>query len=359
MKSPRRQPAEWTPHDAVWIGWPSAADLWEENLAPAQGEVAELIGAILFPDPNDEKGERMRGERVELLVRGEEARVAAEAMRLGLPDPTLVRLHEAPIGDVWLRDTGPIFVEDGAIGLTASAFRFNGWGGKYELPEDDRIAEIVAEKAGARLTRFDALIAEGGAIEIDGEGTVITTRQCLLNKNRNPGLSERDVEGVLREALGAERVIWLDEGMSGDHTDGHVDNLARFIAPGKVACMRPSGKDDPNAAIFAAIRKTLEASKDAMGRALEVIELPSPGRAEDEGEIVPASHMNFYIANHSLVMPSYGGLTGEDETALECLEILERHVDRPHFYAIDSTHLLSGGGSFHCISQQQPAKRPA
>lgn len=358
MKSPRRQPAEWTAHEAVWIGWPSAADLWEENLGPAQGEVAELIGAILFPDPNDEKGERMRGERVELLVRGEEARVAAEAMRLGLPDPTLVRLHEAPIGDAWLRDTGPIFVEDGAIGLSASAFRFNGWGGKYDLPEDDRIAGIVAEKAGARLSRFDAFVAEGGAIEVDGEGTVITTRQCLLNPNRNPGMTEKDVEGVLRDALGAERVIWLDEGMIGDHTDGHVDNLARFIAPGKVACMRATGRDDPNAEIFAAIRKALEASKDARGRALEVIELPSPGRAKDEGEIVPASHMNFYIANHSLVMPSYGGLTGEDETALECLEILERHVDRPHFYAIDSTHLLSGGGSFHCISQQQPAKRP-
>ena len=213
------------------------------------------------------------------------------------------------------------------------------------------------DEAGARLRRFEALVAEGGAIEVDGEGTIITTRQCLLNRNRNPGLSEKEVEGVLREALGAERVIWLDEGMIGDHTDGHVDNLARFIAPGKVVCMRPSGKDDPNAEIFTAIRKRLEASTDANGRALEVIELPSPGRAEDEGDIVPASHMNFYIANHSLVMPSYGGLTGEDETALECLEILERHVDRPHFYAIDSTHLLSGGGSFHCISQQQPAKR--
>lgn len=355
MKSPRRQPAEWTPHEAVWIGWPSAADLWEDNLAPAQGEVAELIGAILFPDPNDEKGERMRGERVELLVRGEEARVAAEAMRLGLPDPQMVRLHEAPIGDVWLRDTGPIFVEDGAIGLSASAFRFNGWGGKYDLPDDDRIAGIVAGKANARLRRFDGLVAEGGALEVDGEGTVITTRQCLLNPNRNPGLGENDVEGVLREALGAERVIWLDDGMIGDHTDGHVDNLARFIAPGKVVCMRASGKDDPNAEIYDAIRRTLESAKDAAGRALEVIALPSPGRAEDDGRIVPASHMNFYIANHSLVMPSYGGLTGEDETALECLEILERHVDRPHFYAIDSTHLLSGGGSFHCISQQQPS----
>lgn len=356
MKSPRRQPAEWIDHEAVWIGWPSAADLWEDNIGPAQAEVAELIGAICFPDPGDEAGERVRGERVELVVRGEEARVAAEAMRLGLPDPTLVRLHEAPIGDVWLRDTGPIFVEDGAIGLNACAFRFNGWGEKYLLPEDDRIADILAERAGARLRRFEGLVAEGGALEVDGEGACITTRQCLLNKNRNPALSERDVESVLREAIGADKIIWLDEGMIGDHTDGHVDNLARFIAPGKVACMKASGKDDPNAQIFAAIRKTLEASTDAAGRPLEVIELPSPGKAIFDGKVAPASHMNFYIANQSLVMPSYGGLTGEDETALECLEILERHVERPHFYAIDSSHLLSGGGSFHCISQQQPRR---
>ncbi len=354
MKLPRRQPAEWARHDAVWIGWPSAADLWEENLAPAQGEVAEFIGAICFPDPGDEKGERTRGERVELLVRGEEARVAAEAMRLGLPDPAAIRLRDAPIGDVWLRDTGPIFVEDDMVGTSASAFRFNGWGEKYLLPDDDRISGIVAEQAGARLRLFDALIAEGGALEVDGEGTCITTRQCLLNKNRNPALSERDVEGVLHKAIGAEKVIWLDEGMIGDHTDGHVDNLARFIAPGKVACMRSTGKDDPNSKVFEAIRKMLESSTDAAGRPLEVIELPSPGRVTLDGKIVPASHMNFYISNYALIMPSYGGLTGEDETALECLEILEAHVDRPHFYAIDSSHLLSGGGSFHCISQQQP-----
>lgn len=356
MKSPRRQPAEWAPHEAVWIGWPSAADLWEENLEPAQAEVAEFIAAICLPDPGDEKGERLRGERVELLVRGGEARVAAEAMRFGLPDPTMVRLHEAPMGDVWLRDTGPIFVDDGVSGVHASAFRFNGWGEKYLLESDDKISGIIAEKSGARLRRFDAMIAEGGALEIDGEGTVITTRQCLLNKNRNPGLSEREIDGVLKEAIGAEKVIWLDEGMIGDHTDGHIDNLARFVAPGKVVCMRANGKDDPNAKIFSAIRKALEEARDAAGRQLEVIEIPSPGRAMLDGRIVPASHMNFYIANHSLIMPSYGGLTGEDESALECLEILERHVDRPHFYAIDSSHLLSGGGSFHCISQQQPLK---
>jgi agmatine deiminase len=345
------QPAEWTAHDAVWIGWPSDGALWRESLAPAQAEVGELIAAICFPDPGDEKGERVRGERVELLCRGAEARVAAEAMRLGLPDPSAVRLHSAPIGDIWLRDTGPIFVGAGA--LAAAAFRFNGWGGKYLLPDDERIAAFVAGKAGAPLRRFDSLIAEGGALEVDGEGTCITTRECLLNANRNPALAERDIERVLQEAIGIEKTIWLDRGLIGDHTDGHVDNLARFVAPGKVVCMRPTG-DDPNAETFAAIRRTLEQATDARGRAIEVIELPSPGRVLIGGGVAPASYMNFYISNHALIMPSYGGLTGEDESALECLEILERHVDRPHFYAIDCSHLLTGGGAFHCITQQQP-----
>ncbi|MEZ5916236.1 MAG: agmatine deiminase family protein [Parvularculaceae bacterium] len=202
-----------------------------------------------------------------------------------------------------------------ASGKRQSAFTFNGWGGKYDLPNDAQIADILAEQAGVRLRRFPAFIGEGGALEVDGEGTVITTRQCLLNKNRNPAMTEKEVEGVLRDALGVEKVIWLDEGMHGDHTDGHVDNLARFIAPGKVVCMRPTGKDDPNASVFADILKILSKATDARGQILEVIEIPSPGRSELDSEVAPASHMNFLIANKSLIMPSYGGLTGDDEPA--------------------------------------------
>ena len=355
MPPKRRQPAEWTPHESVFIGWPSAAELWEDDLEAAQDEVAELVRCILFPDPEDPAGKATRGERVDLVYRGDDARVAAEALRLGLPDPTAMRLVEAPIGDVWLRDTGPVFVE-AAIGLAATAFRFNGWGGKYDLPEDGRIADILAERDGAPLARFD-LVAEGGALEPDGEGTVITTRQCLLNPNRNPGLSEADVEALLRESIGAEKVIWLDEGLAGDHTDGHVDNLARFVAPGRVVCMRPSGKKDPNREVLDAIRRTLGAASDATGRKLEVVEIPSPGLAMIEDEPAPASHMNFYISNDALIMPAYGALTGRDREAEEALEILESAVDRTHFYAIESSALLSGGGSFHCITQQKPPSR--
>ncbi|MEZ5928019.1 MAG: agmatine deiminase family protein [Parvularculaceae bacterium] len=349
----RRQPAEWAPHAAVWIGWPSAADLWEEDLAPAQAEVASFIRAILFPDVNDPKGARTTGEPVDLVYNGAEARAAAEAFRAKLPIPDLLRLHEAPMGDIWLRDTGPIFVT-GAGRLAASAFTFNGWGGKYQLGEDERLADIISEIAGVPLKRFDRLIAEGGALEPDGEGTVITTRQCLLNPNRNPGLSEKDIEAILREAIGAEKVIWLDEGLAGDHTDGHVDNLARFIAPGKVICQHPTGDDDPNKDVLNAIHETLSKATGADGRKLEVIEIPSPGAALMDDEPVAASHMNFYIANHSVVMPSYGALSGEEEAAEQALAILHDIAGRPHAHAIDASHLLTGGGSFHCISQQQP-----
>ncbi|WP_411818436.1 agmatine/peptidylarginine deiminase [Hyphococcus sp. DH-69] len=351
MITSRRQPAEWAPHDSVWIGWPSAADLWEDNLGPARAEVDDFVRGILFPGGD---GSDIRGERVNLVYRGGEARSAAEIMRGRLPDPSLLTLFEAPLGDIWLRDTGPVFAKSETGELVASAFRFNGWGGKYQLPSDDKIADEIARHANVRLRRFDDFIGEGGAIEVDGEGTLITTRQCLLNKNRNPNMNEKDVEAVLKSALGIEKTIWLDEGLIGDHTDGHVDNIARFVAPGKVMCMRPTGDDDPNAEIFSDIEKTLKSATDAQGRKLEVITVPSPGRIEIDNAPVAASHMNFYIANHSVVVPVYGVLSGDSAPGIEAIETLKSVIDRQYFVAVDSSHILSGGGSFHCISQQQP-----
>ena len=354
MTGTPRQPAEWAPHEAVWIGWPSAVDLWADDLGPARAEVEDFIRAILFPNPTD-PGER--GERVELLARGAEAIAAAEIMRARLPDPEALAVREAPIGDIWLRDTGPVFTRErqGAGALKASAFRFNGWGGKYQLPEDDRIADIVAGLAAADLRRFDGLVAEGGALETDGEGTFITTRQCLLNPNRNPSLSEQDIENILRESLGAERVIWLDEGLAGDHTDGHVDNLARFLAPGKVVCMRPTGDDDPNREVLRAVERALSAARDAQGRPLEVVAVPSPGRVEIDGAPAAASHMTFYLSNHALIMPGYGRLAGDSAPCAQAADTLKAHTDRAHVFVIDSSHLLTGGGSFHCLSREQPA----
>lgn len=346
-----RFPAEWEEHEAVWSAWPSAADLWEENLEPARAEVSDFFHAIALPDPEDTA---VRGEHLHILVRGEEAHASARNELGDLIDAGLASLHQAPLGDIWLRDTGPIFLK-GAAGLMARAYGFNGWGGKYMLDGDEKIAAIIAEKAGLSPHRA-GFVLEGGAIDGDGQGTILTTRQCVLNPNRNPDMTEEKFETLLKDTLGTEKVIWLDDGLMNDHTDGHVDNIARFVAPGTVVCMAPSGNDDPNRDVYEEIRRTLANATDAGGRRLDVIDIPSPGLITDEdGEIVPASHMNFYIANKSLIVPVYAQTEEQERYMQDAVELLGEVIDREHVYAIAAGHVLTGGGSFHCISQQQPA----
>lgn len=335
-----RQPAEWDRHSACWMAWPSHGHLWQENLAPAQAEVAALGIAIA------EEG----GEALDLLVQDDAAE--AEARAALAPMLGQVRFHRIPVGDIWLRDTAPIFVRDEAENLCAARFQFNGWGGKYMLPGDDQVGERVAALSG--VPRVDhGWILEGGSVEVDGEGTVLTTRQCLLNPNRNPGMDQAEIEAALREGLGAEKVLWLDEGLINDHTDGHIDTLARFTAPGVVVCMEARDPADPNAATLERLAADLAAMTDARGRRLQVVRIPSPGVLEnEEGELMPASYVNFYIGNRSVVVPTYG--TRFDEAAVAALAPLfpgRRVVGR------SARAILSGGGAFHCITQQQPEVR--
>jgi agmatine deiminase len=277
------------------------------------------------------------------MVDGE---VAAQAARALLDGADGVELLPGHFGDIWLRDTGPIFV-----GPSAAAFQFNGWGGKYILPGDDSVAEQLAAAAAAPLERFE-FVLEGGAIDHDGEGAVITTRECLLNPNRNRGWTQAAAEAALREALGVRKVIWLEKGLLNDHTDGHVDNLARFVAPGVVAIPLAFGEDDPHAAIYDLAAQVLAGASDATGRALKVVRIPSPGKViGPEGVAAPASHMNFIIANKAVVVPTYGNAraAGFATQALQSL-FPDRTV-----IGLPSKALLTGGGSFHCITQQEPA----
>ena len=329
-------PAEWSPHRAMWVGWPSHAELWQDDLEAAQAEVEALVRALAGPGR----------EQVRLLIGHEDALAAARARFDGVAG---VEVVPGRFGDIWLRDTGPIFGEGSA---RATAFCFNGWGGKYDLPFDDTVADQIGAHAGTPLDRHD-FILEGGALDHDGAGTILTTRQCLLNPNRNPEWEgEADAEAAVSAALGAGHFIWLNDGLLNDHTDGHVDNLARFVAPGVVACPIAYGPKDPNAEVYDWTAAMLSGSNDNEGRRIRVLRIPSPGLILDEDERpVPASHMNFLIANGAVIVPTYG----DDIAArLACEALATVFTDR-EIIPLPSTAILTGGGSFHCISQQEPA----
>jgi agmatine deiminase len=329
-------PAEWAPHRAMWLGFPSHADLWESDLAAAQAQVAELARALAGPG----------GERVRLMTGHPDGEAAAREMLQGVAG---VEIVPGRFGDIWLRDTGPIFGFR-EWGLEARGFRFNGWGGKYELEHDDTVAAQMAEAAGVPLARRDYVL-EGGALDHDGAGTILTTVQCLLNENRNAGWTDRIAETALEESLGAKKVLWLGEGLQNDHTDGHVDNLARFVAPATVAIPVAWGRGDPNAQAYDDAARRLARMTDAEDRPIQVVRIPSPGFVEGEdGKPVPASHMNFLIANRAVIVPIYEARPGE--LAVEALK--QVFPDRA-VIGLPSTAILTGGGSFHCITQQEPA----
>ena len=328
-------PAEWADHRAMWLGFPSHAELWQEDLPAAQAEVAALARALAGPG----------GERVRLLTGS--AQGEADARRM-LGEVAGIEIVPGAFGDIWLRDTGPIFAR-GDAGLQAQGFRFNGWGGKYELEHDDTVAEQIAAASATPLTRHD-FILEGGAVDHDGEGTVLTTGQCVLNPNRNTGWDPAKAEAALAESLGAAKVLWLGEGLQNDHTDGHVDNLARFVAPGVVACPVAWGRGDPNADAYDDAARRLAGMTDAAGRKLQVVRIPSPGFVEGpEGGPIPASHMNFLIANQAVIVPLYEARPGE--LAVQALEHL---FPGRTVIGLPSRAVLTGGGSFHCITQQEP-----
>ena len=319
-------PPEWHPQQWLWIGFPHDPVEWPGFLERAQEQIAAFASAVADS-----------GQEVRLIVRDE----ANEARARGLVS-SAVKLERRVYGDVWLRDTGPlVMLGDGK--RIARRFGFNGWGGKYVMAGDQTIGAELAHDAALHVTNCDWIL-EGGALDTDGTGLVVTTEQCLLNFNRNPDLSQGDIAWRLRRDLGFDRVLWLGEGLIHDHTDGHVDNLARFVAPNVLALPRATGTDDPNAEIYA----------DAKARAehfgVTVREVPSPGRVETDGRVEPASYMNFAVTTNLVVVPTYG--TAHDAEGVAA--IAELFPDR-EVVGILADAVLAGGGSFHCASQQMPA----
>ena len=322
-----RMPAEWAPHERVWIGFPSFSEHWEEPLADAQKQIAAFANSV---------HDGGKGETVHLIAgNAKAANLARELVETG------VIVEDRHIGDVWLRDTGCIIVGEGERRV-ARNFGFNGWGDRFDFEGDQTIGETLAVSAGFDVTTCDWIL-EGGSIDVDGEGLAVTTSDCLLNINRNPHLDRSDIEACLHRDLGIDRLLWLGDGLANDHTDGHIDNLARFVATNHLVIPEARDANDPNAAVY----------NDARARAEEfgcrVTALPSVGRFEQNGEAVPASYMNFYIGNSVVVVPTYG--TKYDDAALAELALL--FPDRK-ILGLRADAVLTGGGSFHCSSQQVP-----
>lgn len=329
-----RVPAEWEAHDAIWLAMPHDREEWGSEFDAAERSVRELIACLL-----EDEG----AERVDVLVSA-----IADS-----PVHPLAREHLCEFGDIWLRDTGPIFLHQEQR-LAAAAFQFNGWGAKYIFPHDADVASLIAELSSTRLSRHECIL-EGGAIDGNGAGTFLTTRECLLHANRNPKLDENGLEAILSGALGARHVVWLDRGLRGDHTDGHVDNVARFVGPTRVVHMASSGANDPNADILQEIEAELAQARTNEGEVLECVALPSPGAVLGADGLMAASYCNFLIANQCVVVPTFGR-----PTDTEVLSIFADLFPDRRIVGLDACALLTGGGTVHCISQQQPgAPTPA
>ncbi len=315
-------PPEWAPQDWLWIGFPHDADEWPGYLPRAQEQIAAFANAVAES-----------GQGVRLLVRDAANEARARSLVSGA-----VTLERRTYGDVWLRDTGPLVRADGA----ALRCRFNGWGGKYLMEGDQAIGAELAREAGLPVVESDWVL-EGGAVDRDGTGLVVTTEQCLLNPNRNPQLSRTEIEARLARDLGFDRVLWLRDGLINDHTDGHVDNLARFVGPNRLALPRATGSNDPNAAIYADAR----ARAETFG--VEVLEIPSPGLITRGDLVEPASYANFAITSHLVVVPTFGSAYDADGVAA----IAALFPDRATI-GLPADAVLAGGGGFHCASQQMP-----
>lgn len=326
-----RMPAEWGPHRRSWMCWPCRLEAFgtADRLARAKDAAARVARAIAKFEP------------VVMAARPQD--VGEVLGHLG----GAIEIFETPLDDSWARDTGPTF-----LGAHAGiAWRFNAWGGKYHpYTEDEMFAVRVLARVQARVFRAP-LVCEGGAIHVDGEGTLITTEQCLLNPNRNPALSREEIENILARYTGAEQIIWLPGKFSDEETDGHVDNIACFAAPGRIILGMPASKSHPDWEPTVAAKQLLEEARDARGRAFEIVEIVQPRteRTDWRGRPLAASYVNFYLANGGLLMPMF-----DDPGDLPALNVLRDCFPGREIVQIDARDIVEGGGGIHCITQQEP-----
>jgi agmatine deiminase len=332
-------PAEWESHAATWLSWPHKEASWPGKLERIPPVWVEMTRALVA------------GEDVNILV-NDAAPAAQVREALVAADVPLARVHvvDVPTDDAWIRDFGPIFVTREERGLAAVDWQYNAWGGKYPpWDRDDLVPQALAERLGIEAFT-PGMVLEGGSIDVDGRGTLLTTEACLLNPNRNPQLTREEIEQRLCDFLGARRILWLGEGIVGDDTDGHIDDLARFVAPGVVVTVLAEDRGDEN---FARLRENydrLRAMHDADDRPLRVIALPLPEPIMYEDTRLPASYANFYVGNAVVLVPVFGSAC--DAAALS---ILAELFPTRRVVGLRAVDLVWGLGAFHCVTQQQPA----
>ncbi len=349
-----RMPGEFEAHSGCWMAWPERPDNWRLGAKPAQAAYAAVAEAINLSEP------------VTMAVSDAQFEHCRSVL-----SPS-IRVVEIATDDAWIRDMGPTFLVDDAGGRRGVDWRFNAWGGLegglyFPWDRDERVARKVLEIEGAERYRAP-IVLEGGSIHVDGEGTVMATEECLLNRNRNPALTREQIEAALFEHLGAEKMIWLGRGVYNDETDGHVDNLACFARPGVVLLTHTDDESDPQHAISRDALERLQAATDARGRAIDVIRLPSPGPLTIDaqeaqgvdavagslprraGDRLAGSYVNFYLASSRIVFPLLDERCDEAAAAVlrECFP--EREI-----VGVPAREILLGGGNIHCITQQVPA----
>jgi agmatine deiminase len=331
-----RMPAEWEPHEATWLSWPKDPLTFPEKILPRVERIYVEMMLALSP-----------GEKVNLLVDDKPAEERVVRMVEESGSMKNISIHLIKTQDVWMRDYGPIFVRDG--GLKMTKWIFNAWGDKYEeLLRDNSVVDSIAPALGMEVVR-PGIILEGGSIEVNGKGTLMTTEQCLLNKNRNRHLSREGIEKALSENLGAKHFIWLKEGIAGDDTDGHIDDIARFVGERTVLCAYEEERSDENHPVLKKNLEHLRKARDQDGEPLEIETLPMPGKLDSPHGRLPASYANFYIGNRAVLLPVFSHRNDE-----RAVSVLEKHFPGRKIVPIDCRPLVYGLGAIHCVTQQQP-----
>ncbi len=338
-------PAEWTPHRTTWLAWPHEARDWPGKFAAVPWAFAERVRYLSLAEP------------VQLLVedRTLQGKARRTLERAGV-DLHRVEFHQVRTDRSWLRDSAPTFVVSKSGERRAVCWHFNAWAKYDNWKKDAKVSEGVARIAKVPACRPDVngrrVVLEGGAIDVDGDGTLLCTEECLLSEvqARNPGLGRQEIEAVFREHLGVKKVLWLRDGIAGDDTHGHVDDLCRFVAPGKVVLCSETNPADDNYRALAENRERLEGARDAQGRRIEVISLPMPAPLFFDGQRLPASYANFYIANGLVLVPTFN-----DPKDREALGVLAECFPGRRVVGVHSVDLVWGFGTLHCLSQQEPA----